>query len=171
MRKEVVFNKCLEVIREFHHSGDCAKYILDKIDADGLSLYEAKLVASCVGYYLTEDESWLKGETETIHDVVSSVKAIVVSPDSTAKYEFINCIDYDANNERFNAFFKNILAGEALDVVYIMSEGLKSNLKPYSYGEILAGNANNFGERIVYDNFMWIITASYNTITLFKRIL
>ena len=46
----------------------------------------------------------------------------------------------------------------------------ESDIDPYKYSEVITGKANNQGERVVYDDFTWVLTASGTSITLFKRV-
>ena len=50
-----------------------------------------------------------------------------------------------------------------------MQVGPESDTNPYAYSDVITGNANNDGERVVYYDFTWLLTASNIGITLYKK--
>ena len=111
----------------------------------------------------------------TPYDIVATLRSINNTIDQGACYRQFTCIDrwadeQDGNDEYFDNLLDKIINGRAKEVVEEMKCWDESDIDRYKYSEVITGKANNQGERVVYDDFTWVLTASGTSITLFKRV-
>ena len=180
MNKQLIIKKCQEIIN-LHNEYNSLYDLLETVKADGLTMYEAELVSSVLDNYMNGATTWVKSGAEndpmsdiTPHDIVATLRSINNPIDQDALYRQFVCIDkwgdeQDGNDEHFGNLLNKIINGRAKEVVEEMKGWDESGINPYKYSEVITGKANNHGERVVYDDFTWILTASGKTITLFKR--
>ena len=181
MNKQLIIKKCQEIIN-LHNEHNSLYDLLETVKADGLTIYEAELVSSALDNYMSGATTWFKSGVEnshmsdtTPHDIVATLRSINNTIDQDALYRQFTCIDrwadeQDGNDEYFDNLLDKIINGRAKEVVEEMKCWDESDIDPYKYSEVITGKANNHGERVVYDDFTWILTASGKTITLFKRV-
>ena len=181
MNKQLIIKKCQEIIN-LHNEYNTLYELLETVKADGLTMYEAELVSSALDNYMNGATTWVKSGAGndpmsdiTPHDIVATLRSINNTIDQDALYRQFTCIDrwgdeQDGNTECFDPLLDKIINGNANEVVEEMKGWSESDIDPYKYSEVLTGKANNHGERVVYDDFTWILTASGKTITLFKRL-
>ena len=180
MNKQLIIKKCQEIIN-LHNEYNSLYDLLETVKADGLTIYEAELVSSAIYNYVSGATTWFKTSDDgspmkdtTPHDIVKLLHSINDTIDQDALYRQFVCIDkwgdeQDGNDEHFGNLLNKIINGRAKEVVEEMKGWDESGINPYKYSEVITGKANNHGERVVYDDFTWILTASGKTITLFKR--
>lgn len=180
MNKQLIIKKCQEIIN-LHNEHNSLYDLLETVKADGLTIYEAELVSSALDNYMSGATTWFKSgvgnnmSDATPHDIVATLRSINNTIDQDALYRPFTCIDrwggeQDCNTEYFDPLLDKIINGNANEVVEEMKGWSESDIDPYKYSEVITGKANNHGERVVYDDFTWILTASGKTITLFKRV-
>lgn len=180
MNEQLIIKKCQEIIN-LHNEHNSLYDLLETVKADGLTIYEAELVSSALDNYMSGATTWFKSgvgnnmSDATPHDIVATLRSINNTIDQDALYRPFTCIDrwgdeQDGNTEYFDPLLDKIINGNANEVVEEMKGWSESDIDPYKYSEVITGNANNHGERVVYDDFTWILTASGKTITLFKRV-
>lgn len=180
MNKQLIIKKCQEIIN-LHNEHNTLYELLETVKADGLTIYEAELVSSALDNYMSGATTWFKSgvgndpmSDTTPHDIVATLRTINNVIDQDAFYHLFTRIDrwndeQDDNDEYFGNLLNKIINGRAKEVVEEMKGWDESGIDPYKYSEVLTGKANNHGERVVYDDFTWILTASGTTITLFKK--
>ena len=180
MNKQMIIKKCQEIIN-LHNDHNTFFELLKTVKADGLSIYEAELVSSAINNYMSGATTWFKSgvgnnpmSDTTPHDIVEILRSINNTIDQDALYRQFACIDrwggeQDENTEYFDPLLDKIINGNANEVVEEMKGWSESDIDPYKYSEVITGKANNHGERVVYDDFTWVLTASGTSITLFKR--
>ena len=179
MNKELIIKKCQEIIN-LHNEYNTLYELLETVKADGLTMYEAELVSSALDNYMNGATTWFKSglgnsmSDTTLHDIVATLRSINNIIDQGAFYRLFTCIDrwndeQDGNTEYFESLLDKIINGRAKEVVEELKGWTESDIDVYKYSEVITGKANNHGERVVYDDFTWILTASGKTITLFKR--
>ena len=180
MNKQLIIKKCQEIIN-LHNEYNTLYELLETVKADGLTMYEAELVSSALDNYMTGATTWFKSglgnsmSDTTPHDIVATLRSINNTIDQDALYRQFTCIDrwndeQDGNTEYFESLLDKIINGRAKEVVEEMKGWDESDIDPYKYSEVITGKANNHGERVVYDDFTWVLTASGTSITLFKRV-
>ena len=180
MNKQLIIKKCQEIIN-LHNEYNTLYDLLETAKADGLTIYEAELVSSALDNYMSGATTWVKPgigrETmndTTPYDIVATLRSINNTINQGAFYRQFTCIDrwgdeQDGNDEYFDNLLDKIINGRAKEVVEEMKCWDESDIDRYKYAEVITGKANNHGERVVYDDFTWILTASGTTITLFKK--
>lgn len=180
MNKQLIIKKCQEIIN-LHNEHNTLYELLETVKADGLTIYEAELVSSALDNYMSGATTWFKSgvgddfmNDTTPHDIVATLRSINNTFDQGAFYRLFTCIDrwndeQDGNDEHFGNLLDKIINGRAKEVVEEMKGWDESGIDRYKYSEVITGKANNHGERVVYDDFTWILTASGTTITLFKK--
>ena len=179
MNKQLIIKKCQEIIN-LHNEYNTLYELLETVKADGLTIYEAELVSSALDNYMSGATTWFKSgvgnsmSDTTPHDIVATLRSINNTIDHDAQYRQFTCIDrwgdeQDGNTEYFDPLLDKIINGRAKEVVEELKGWTESDIDVYKYSEVITGKANNHGERVVYDDFTWILTASGKTITLFKR--
>ena len=180
MNKQLIIKKCQEIIN-LHNEHNTLCKLLETVKADGLTIYEAELVSSAIYNYMSGATTWFKSgvgnypmSDTTPHDIVKILHSINKNIDHDVQYRQFTCIDIwgdekDGNTEYFDSLLDKIINGRAKEVVEELKGWCESGIGVYKYSEVLIGKANNHGERVVYDDFTWILTASGKTITLFKR--
>ena len=181
MNKQLIIKKCQEIIN-LHNEYNSLYDLLETVKADGLTMYEAELVSSSLDNYMSGATTWFKSgvgdnpmSDTTPHDIVEILRSINNTIDQGAFYSLFTCIDkwggeQDGNTEYFDPLLDKIINGNANEVVEEMKGWSESDIDPYKYSEVITGKANNHGERVVYDDFTWVLTASGTSITLFKRV-
>ena len=181
MNKQLIIKKCQEIIN-LHNEHNSLYDLLETVKADGLTMYEAELVSSALDNYMSGATTWVKSGVGndpmsdiTPHDIVATLRSINNPIDQDALYRQFACIDkwggeQDGNTEYFDPLLDKIINGNANEVVEEMKGWSESDIDPYKYSEVITGKANNPGERVVYDDFTWVLTASGTSITLFKRV-
>ena len=180
MNKQMIIKKCQEIIN-LHNDHNTFFELLKTVKADGLTIYEAELVSSALYNYVSGATTWFKTSDDsspmrdtTPHDIVAILRSINNNIDHDAQYRQFTCIDrwgdeQDGNTEYFDPLLDKIINGRAKEVVEELKGWTESDIDVYKYSEVITGKANNHGERVVYDDFTWILTASGTTITLFKK--
>ena len=180
MNKQLIIKKCQEIIN-LHNEHNSLYELLETVKADGLTIYEAALVSSALDNYMSGATTWFKSgvgnnpmSDTTPHDIVATLRSINNIIDQGAFYRLFTCIDrwndeQNGNDEHFGNLLNKIINGRAKEVIEEMKGWDESGIDPYKYSEVLTGKANNHGERVVYDDFTWILTASGTAITLFKK--
>lgn len=180
MNKQLIIKKCQEIIN-LHNDHNTFFELLKAVKADGLTIYEAELVSSALYNYVSGATTWFKTSDDgspmkdtTPHDIVTTLRSINNNIDHDAQYRQFTWIDRwddeeDGNTEYFDPLFDKIINGNTKEVVEEMKGWDETGINTYKYSEVITGKANNHGEKVVYDDFTWILTASGKTITLFKR--
>lgn len=178
-----LLNTCVNVINEYNDKNTLYE-LLEVCKADGLTLYEAELACSALDNYFNGSQTFCKdtyGELSdaTPYDLVKHLQDLM--KDDTRNdndlYIQISCIDRwgidmgDMSNAHyFDPLHMKIRQGNALAVVEDMKGWKESNLAPCTYETIIKGKANNSKERVVFDNFEYILTCGHTSITLFKKL-
>ena len=172
IRENIVIEKCKDIITKYNNGGLSLDDVLTEVDADGLNFHEAACVYNVVKHYITGTNSWdiVKSETDE-RNIIYKVSEAINYHGRHDYYRQFTCIDDDEEDDRniLNIYLKKIKNGNVMEVVNEMQIGPVSDTKPYAYSDVITGNANNDGERVVYYDFTWILTASNIGITLYKK--
>ena len=172
IRENIVIEKCKDIITKYNNGGLSLDDVLTEVDADGLNFHEAACVYNVVKHYITGTNSWdiVKSETDE-RNIIYKVSEAINYHGRHDYYRQFTCIDDDEEDDRniLNIYLKKIKNGNVKEVVNEMQIGPVSDTKPYAYSDVITGNANNDGERVVYYDFTWILTASNIGITLYKK--
>lgn len=172
IRENIIIEKCKDIISKYNNGGLSLDDILAEVDADGLNFHEAACVYDMVKHYITGANSWsiIKDETDERNTMYKLSKAINYEGRHDY-YRQVTCIDNDeeVNRNTFNICLEKIKKGYTKELVDEMKSWEESDINPYAYSDIITGNANNDGERVVYDDFTWLLTASNTGMTLFKK--
>lgn len=172
IRENIVIEKCKDIITKYNNGGLSLDDVLTEVDADGLNFHEAACVYNVVKHYITGTNSWDIVESETHErNIIYKVSEAINYHGRHDYYRQFTCIDDDEEDDRniLNIYLKKIKNGNVKEVVNEMQIGPVSDTKPYAYSDVITGNANNDGERVVYYDFTWILTASNIGITLYKK--
>ena len=172
IRENIVIEKCKDIITKYNNGGLSLDDVLTEVDADGLNFHEAACVYNVVKHYITGANSWDIVELETHErNIIYKVSEAINYHGRHDYYRQFTCIDDDEEDDRniLNIYLKKIKNGNVKEVVNEMQVGPVSDTKPYAYSDVITGNANNDGERVVYYDFTWILTASNIGITLYKK--
>ena len=172
IRENIIIEKCKDIISKYNNGGFSLDDILTEVDADGLNFHEAACVYNVVRRYITGANSWGIVESETHgRNMIYKLSEAINYEGRHNYYRQFTCIDDDeeGNRNKFNACLKKIKNGNVKEVVHEMQAWPESDINPYVYSDVITGNANNNGERVVYDDFTWILTASNIGMTLFKK--
>lgn len=169
IRENIVIEKCKDIITKYNNGGLSLDDVLTEVNADGLNFHEAACVYNVVKNYITGANSWdiVKSETDE-RSMIYKVSEAINYEGGHDYYRQFTCIDDDEEYDRniFGIYLKKIKNGNAKEVVNEMQIGPVSDTNPYAYSDVITGNANNDGERVVYYDFTWILTASNTGITL-----
>lgn len=172
IRENIVIEKCKDIITKYNNGGLSLDDVLTEVNADGLNFHEAACVYNVVKNYITGANSWdiVKSETDE-RSMIYKVSEAINYEGRHDYYRQFTCIDNDEEDDRniFDIYLKKIKNGNAKEVVNEMQIGPVSDTNPYAYSDVITGNANNNGERVVYYDFTWILTASNTGITLYKK--
>ena len=172
IRENVVIEKCKDIITKYNNGGLSLDDVLTEVDADGLNFHEAACVYNVVKHYITGANSWdiVKSETDE-RSIIYKVSEAINYHGRHDYYRQFTCIDNDEEDDRniFDIYLKKIKNGNVKEVVNEMQLVPVSDTNPYAYSDVIMGNANNDGERVVYYDFTWILTASNTGITLYKK--
>ena len=172
IRENIVIEKCKDIIAKYNNGGLSLDDILTEVDADGLNFHEAACVYNVVKHYITGANSWdiVKSETDE-RSIIYKVSEAINYHGRHDYYRQFTCIDNDEEDDRniFDIYLKKIKNGNVKEVVNEMQVGTVSDTNSYAYSDVITGNANNNGERVVYYDFTWILTASNIGITLYKK--
>lgn len=172
IRENVVIEKCKDIITKYNNGGLSLDDVLTEVDADGLNFHEAACVYNVVKHYITGANSWdiVKSETDE-RSIIYKVSEAINYHGRHDYYRQFTCIDNDEEDDRniFDICLKKIKNGNVKEVVNEMQLVPVSDTNPYAYSDVIMGNANNDGERVVYYDFTWILTASNTGITLYKK--
>ena len=171
IRENIVIEKCKDIISKYNNGGLSLDDILTEVDADGLNFHEAACVYNVVKHYITGTNSWdiVKSETDERNIIYKVSEAINYHGRHDYYRQFI-CIDDDEDDRNIlNIYLNKIKNGNVKEVVNEMQVGPVSDTKPYAYSDVITGNANNDGERVVYYDFTWILTASNTGMSLYKK--
>ena len=172
IRENVVIEKCKDIITKYNNGGLSLDDVLTEVDADGLNFHEAACVYNVVKHYITGTNSWDIVESETHErNIIYKVSEAINYHGRHDYYRQFTCIDNDDEDDRniFDIYLKKIKNGNVKEVVNEMQVGPVSDTKPYAYSDVITGNANNDGERVVYYDFTWILTASNTGMSLYKK--
>lgn len=172
IRENVVIKKCKEIISKYNNGGISLDDVLTEVDADGLNFHEAACVYNVVKNYITGANSWGIVESETDErNIIYKVSEAINYHGRYDYYRQFTCIDDDEEDDRniFGIYLKKIKNGNVKEVVNEMQVGPESDTNSYAYSDVITGNANNNGERVVYYDFTWILTAPNIGITLYKK--
>lgn len=173
IRENVVIEKCKEIISKYNNGEISLDDVLTEVNADGLNFHEAACVYNVIKHYMTGANSWGIVESETHErNMIYKLSEAINHEGRHGYYRQFTCID---NNEEFNRnifdiCLKKIKDGNVKEVVNEMQAWPESDINPYVYSDVITGNADNDGERVVYDDFTWILTASNTGMTLFKNV-
>ena len=172
IRENIIIEKCKDIITKYNNGGLSLDDILTEVDADGLNFHEAACVYNVVKHYITGTNSWdiVKSETDE-RSIIYKVSEAINYHGRHDYYRQFTCIDNDDEDDRniFDIYLKKIKNGNVKEVVNEMQVGPVSDTKPYAYSDVITGNANNDGERVVYYDFTWILTASNTGMSLYKK--
>ena len=172
IRENVVIEKCKDIITKYNNGGLSLDDVLTEVDADGLNFHETACVYNVVKHYITGANSWdiVKSETDE-RSIIYKVSEAINYHGRHDYYRQFTCIDNDEEDDRniFDICLKKIKNGNVKEVVNEMQLVPVSDTNPYAYSDVIMGNANNDGERVVYYDFTWILTASNTGITLYKK--
>ena len=172
IRENIVIEKCKDIIAKYNNGGLSLDDILTEVDADGLNFHEAACVYNVVKHYITGANSWdiVKSETDE-RSIIYKVSEAINYHGRHDYYRQFTCIDNDEEDDRniFDIYLKKIKNGNVKEVVNEMQVWPVSDTNSYAYSDVITGNANNNGERVVYYDFTWILTASNIGITLYKK--
>ena len=172
IRENVVIEKCKDIITKYNNGGLSLDDVLTEVDADGLNFHEAACVYNVVKHYITGTNSWDIVESETHErNIIYKVSEAINYHGRHDYYRQFTCIDNDDEDDRniFDIYLKKIKNGNVKEVGNEMQVGPVSDTKPYAYSDVITGNANNDGERVVYYDFTWILTASNTGMSLYKK--
>ena len=172
IRENIVIEKCKDIITKYNNGGLSLDDVLTEVDADGLNFHEAACVYNVVKHYITGTNSWDIVESETHErNIIYKVSEAINYHGRHDYYRQFTCIDNDDEDDRniFDIYLKKIKNGNVKEVVNEMQVGPVSDTKPYAYSDVITGNANNDGERVVYYDFTWILTASNTGMSLYKK--
>lgn len=172
IRENIVIEKCKEIISKYNNGGLSLDDILAEVDADGLNFHEAACAYNVVKNYITGANSWdiVKSETDE-RNMIYKLSEAINYEGRHDYYRQVTCIDNDEEDDRntFNICFQKIKKGNTKELVDEMKNWEESDINPYEYSDVITGNANNDGERVVYDDFTWLLTASNTGMTLYKK--
>ena len=172
IRENVVIEKCKDIITKYNNGGLSLDDVLTEVDADGLNFHEAACVYNVVKHYITGTNSWdiVKSETDE-RSIIYKVSEAINYHGRHDYYRQFTCIDNDEEDDRniFDIYLKKIKNGNVKEVVNEMQLVPVSDTNPYAYSDVIMGNANNDGERVVYYDFTWILTASNTGMSLYKK--
>ena len=172
IRENIVIEKCKDIITKYNNGGLSLDDVLTEVDADGLNFHEAACVYNVVKHYITGTNSWDIVESETHErNIIYKVSEAINYHGRHDYYRQFICIDNDDEDDRniLNIYLKKMKNGNVKEVVNEMQVGPVSDTKPYAYSDVITGNANNDGERVVYYDFTWILTASNTGMSLYKK--
>ena len=172
IRENIIIEKCKDIITKYNNGGLSLDDVLTEVNADGLNFHEAACVYNVVKHYITGANSWGIVESETHErNMIYKLSEAINYEGRYDYYRQFTCIDDDeeGNRNTFNAFLEMIKNGNVKEVVNEMQVWPESDINPYAYSDVITGNANNDGERVVYYDFTWILTASNIGITLYKK--
>ena len=172
IRENIVIEKCKDIITKYNNGGLSLDDVLTEVDADGLNFHEAACVYNVVKHYITGRNSWDIVELETHErNIIYKVSEAINYHGRHDYYRQFICIDNDDEDDRniLNIYLKKMKNGNVKEVVNEMQVGPVSDTKPYAYSDVITGNANNDGERVVYYDFTWILTASNIGMSLYKK--
>ena len=172
IRENIIIEKCKDIITKYNNGGLSLDDVLTEVDADGLNFHEAACVYNVVKHYITGANSWDIVELETHErNIIYKVSEAINYHGRHDYYRQFTCIDNDDEDDRniFDIYLKKIKNGNVKEVVNEMQVGPVSDTKPYAYSDVITGNANNDGERVVYYDFTWILTASNTGMSLYKK--
>ena len=172
IRENIIIEKCKDIITKYNNGGLSLDDVLTEVDADGLNFHEAACVYNVVKHYITGTNSWdiVKSETDE-RSIIYKVSEAINYHGRHDYYRQFTCIDNDEEDDRniFDIYLKKIKNGNVKEVVNEMQIGPVSGTNSYAYSDVITGNANNDGERVVYYDFTWILTASNIGMTLYKK--
>ena len=183
MVSEKIINACKNIIEK--DNGSTTIYeLLEREMADGLTFYEAELVSQALYNYTGGCKYFFQGSgDDTLHeitpyDVVDALNTLdIATRNNSALYYQVTTIDrcgYDREGQSNATYFDNLLndimLGKAKQVVDELNKDTTSASNPQSYEKIVSGKANNSQDRIVFDDFTYILTASPTSITLFRKL-
>ena len=183
MVSEKIINACKNIIEKVNGSTTIYE-LLEREMADGLTFYEAELVSQALYNYNGGCKYFFQGSgDDTLHeitpyDVVDALNTLdIATRNNSALYYQVTTIDrcgYDMEGQSNATYFDNLLndimLGKAKQVVDELNKDTTSASKPKSYENIVSGKANNSQERIVFDDFTYILTASPTSVTLFRKL-
>ena len=172
IRENIIIEKCKDIITKYNNGGLSLDDILTEVDADGLNFHEAACVYNVVKHYITGTNSWDIVESETHErNIIYKVSEAINYHGRHDYYRQFTCIDNDDEDDRniFDIYLKKIKNGNVKEVVNEMQLVPVSDTNPYAYSDVITGNANNDGERVVYYDFTWILTASNTGMSLYKK--
>lgn len=171
IRENIVIEKCKDIISKYNNGGLSLDDVLTEVDADGLNFHEAACVYNVVKNYITGANSWsiIKFETDE-RNMIYKVSEAINYEGRHDYYRQFTCIDDDEGNKNtFDICINKVKKGYTKELVDEMKTWEKSDTNPYAYSDVITGNANNDGERVVYYDFTWLLTASNIGITLYKK--
>lgn len=172
IRENIIIEKCKDIITKYNNGGLLLDDVLTEVNADGLNFHEAACVYNVVKHYITGANSWGIVESETHErNMIYKVSEAIDYHGRHDYYRQFTCIDYDEEDDRniFDIYLKKIKNGNVKEVVNEMQLVPVSDTNPYAYSDVIMGNANNDGERVVYYDFTWILTASNTGMSLYKK--
>lgn len=172
IRENIIIEKCEDIITKYNNGGLSLDDVLTEVNADGLNFHEAACVYNVVKHYITGANSWGIVESETHErNMIYKVSEAIDYHGRHDYYRQFSCIDNDEEDDRniFDIYLKKIKNGNVKEVVNEMQLVPVSDTNPYAYSDVIMGNANNDGERVVYYDFTWILTASNTGMSLYKK--
>ena len=172
IRENIIIEKCKDIITKYNNGGLSLDDVLTEVNADGLNFHEAACVYNVVKHYITGANSWGIVESETHErNIIYKVSEAINYHGRHDYYRQFTCIDNDEEDDRniFDIGLKKIKNGNVKEVVNEMQLVPVSDTNPYAYSDVIMGNANNDGERVVYYDFTWILTASNTGMSLYKK--
>ena len=173
IRENIIIEKCKDIITKYNNGGLSLDDVLTEVNADGLNFHEAACVYNVVKHYITGANSWGIVESETHErNMIYKLSEAINYHGRHDYYRQFTCVDNneEGNRNTFDICLKKIKKGYTKELVDEMKTWEESDTNPYAYFDVITGNANNDGERVVYDDFTWILTASNTGMTLFKNV-
>lgn len=172
IRENIIIEKCKDIITKYNNGGLSLDDVLTEVNADGLNFHEAACVYNVVKHYITGANSWGIVESETHErNMIYKLSEAINYEGRYDYYRQFTCVDDDeeGNRNTFNVCLEMIKKGYTKELVDEMKGWEKSDTNPYAYSDVITGNANNDGERVVYYDFTWLLTASNIGMTLYKK--
>ena len=173
IRENIIIEKCKEIISKYNNGEISLDDALTEVNADGLNFHEAACVYNVVKHYMTGANSWGIVESETHErNMIYKLSEAISHEGRHGYYRQFTCIDNDEEDDRniFDICLNKIKDGNVKEVVNEMQAWPESDINTYVYSDVITGNADNDGERVVYDDFTWILTVSNTGMTLFKNV-
>jgi len=182
MVNKKVIKACRNIIDK-HNEHTTLYELLEQEVADGLTFYEAEVVSMALDNYMAGCKYFFQGAGEetpheiTPYDVVKELQILATATKKNdTEYYQVTAVDRwgyemgsDSNAEFFDGLLTCIKNGQPKVAFDRLNDDGDSGFDNVTYIDIATGKANNCSERIVYDDFTYIMTANADAITIYKR--